>query len=761
MLKNYIKIAWRSLLKNRFFTLLNIAGLAVSLTVAILLLTYAKDQLSYNKDFSKVDNIYRFNMTMSPDYDTERWVALPNSVGPAMLAEIPEVTSQARLVRLNFGGTPSLRVNEENYIATNFYLTDAAFFDMFDFKFIEGSAEQAFQQTNSVVVAASESKRLFGDKPALGERIKVDQGLELHVAGVFQDLPNNSSFDGLYFTNIMDSWMGKNVYWSNASYETYCLLQQDANISSVEQRASALIEKHVPKEEQYFTQFNLQSMSDVYLRSTDLKHAISSKKGNINNIHVLFLLAFLIIGIASINYMNLATARFDNNAKEVGINKALGATKGQVQLRFYVETALINLIAVLTALALAYLLLPAFSALSETSLSAAQLFAPANSYLILALWLVISLVGGSYPALLMSRLPTLGLMKKWNRTNSSHNFIRKGLVVFQFTCSIVLIIGVIVMTMQLRYINEKDLGYQSKDMLSISIGSLSSTAKLNSLREAILSLNGTADVATLQSFPDYGESGKNIQRAGETGMGLPVATSVSDGAVSKPLGLHLLAGKDLPQRLADGDSTCYMLINEVVAQYLGYKNPEEAIGKTMETQMGKNSVITGVVRNFHFLDLKEAIGGYVYFNMHKPSESVNYLLVSISASDTKAYMEQVSRVYSEVVPEAAFDYEFLDEHLANHYRAENKTGQIIQLFSLLAIGIACLGLFGLAAFTAEQRKKEIGVRKVLGASTISIVRMLSNHFFTLVIIAIVISFPIAWWLFSDWLAGFTYRIAIP
>lgn len=761
MFKNYIKIAWRSLLKNRFFTLLNIGGLAVGLTVAILLFSYAKDQLSYNKHFSQSKNIYRVNMTMVPDYNSERWVNIPNAVGPAMVDEIPSVKDMARLVRLNFGGTASLRANNDNYITRYFYLTDESFFRLFDFKFIEQNTEKPFQSPNSIVISESESKRLFGDESALNKRILVNQNLELNVTAVFQDMPENSSFDGHYFSNIMDSWMGKQVYWANASYETYCLLHEDIDLASVEKQATALIDKHVAKEDQYYVQFNLQSIRDIFLHSNDLKHSISSKKGNINNVQVLFLLAFLIISIACINYMNLATARYNNNTKEVGINKALGASKRQIQLRFYIETALINLIAIVTALALAYLLLPLFNTISESSLSPIKLFSMSNIALFLIIWLVISLLGGSYPALLMSRLPILGLMKQWVRINNNNELIRKSLVVFQFSCSIILIVGVIVMSMQLRYINKKDLGYESKDLLSISIRSISTTSQLNSLREAIQNISGTTSIATLQSFPGFNESGKNIQRPGESGLGLPTLTSSSFGEVSSTLGLHLLAGKDLPKLLAAGDSTCYLLINEVVAQYLGYKNPEDAVGKVIATEMARNSLITGVVRNFHFLNLKEAIGGYTYYHMHFPNESPQYLLIRHTAIDKSYYLNAIKKAYNDLIPEAAFDYQYISEHLADQYHSENKTAQIVRIFSLLTIGIACLGLFGLAAFTAEQRKKEIGVRKVLGASTSSIMRMLSNHFFFLIIIAMLIAFPIAWWLFSNWLTSFSYRISIP
>lgn len=761
MIKNYLKIAWRSLSKNRFFSLLNIFGLAVSLAVAVLLITYARQELSFNKQFSKEASIYRVVMEANAEYNYEKWTTLPNSVGPAMLTDIPEVRSMARLVKLDFTGFGSVRANENNFSEKNIFLTDSTFFDLFDVEFIEGNRYSAFLHPKSVVISASKKNKIFGDEPALNQKIIINQQDTLNISGVFQDLPTNSSFDGDIFTNIMDSWMGKNVHWSNASYQTFCLLNANANPSEVEQKATALIDKYVPKDNQYYTRFFLQPLSKVHLYSTDLRDGLSARNGNISTVKTVFVLSFLIILIACINYMNLATARSQKNAKEVGVNKVLGAHSNQIKLRFYLETAIISLVAIILGLILASITLSVFNGIVGTDIPISQLFSLENTVISLAIWLTITLLGGSYPAFFMANIPSLSLMKNIVTQSSVAQFLRKGLVVFQFTCSIVLIIGVIIISLQMRHVAEKDLGYQSTNILTIPIRAINSTEKFNSIQQSILSLAGTESMATLQTFPGFGESGKTMHRPGETNEGLPVRTSSSRGEVLPTLGLNLLAGTDLPNNLAPNDTTCYILINEVVAAYLGFANPNDAVGQHIPTEMMPNSTIVGVVRNFNYESLKSTVGGYVYYRMNRPNEGYRYFLVRYDAQNVASYVAQIQQIFNQQLPDAAFDYQFLDEHIQSYYAEENQANKIITIFSLLTIFIACLGLFGLASFTAEQRKKEIGVRKVLGATTYKIVHLLSGNFVGLVFLSLIIASPIAWGLFSRWLQDFNDRISVP
>lgn len=760
MIKYYIRMAWRSLVKDRFFTLLNISGLAVSIVVAIFLLSYAQQELGINANFSKGNDIYRVNMKLSEAFNFEKWVQLPNAVGPAMLEDIPEVEAMARLVRHNFGGTSSLRWENQNFLVEDFYLTDAAFFDLFDFEFIEGNKETVFEKPNSIVISETQRKKIFGNHQALNQQLTINQDLHFTVTGIFRDLPENISFDGKVFANILDSWMGEDVYWSNASYETYVQLHPDADAVRLQKEATNLIDKYVQKENQYFTQFVLQPVSKIYLHSNNLEYGYSSKSGNISHVRLFFVLSFLILGMAAINYINLTTARSQNNAKEVGINKVLGADPKHIRLRFFMETATLVLIAVLLAVALAMLTIPWFNQLTGNQFTMAELLTPDHLLLFVGLWLFISLLGGSYPAFVMSRMPTLGLMKKWAGKNNLSEGIRKSLVVFQFTCSIILIIGVIIMNQQMRYVSEKDLGYQPQNVLSIPTSGFSSYQQVKSVQQEFRNLAGTKSVSAVQTYPGDGESGKTVYKPGDTGEGLPVLTNFSLNPIATTLGLDLIAGTDLPETLVKTDSTGYVVINELVAAYLGYANPQDAIGKKAGIDWIKDAEIKGVVRNFNFGNLKEKIGAYVFYKTNHPTEGFNYLLLNFEGQNASSYLAQVKEIFENRVPEAAFDYLFLDDYIKNQYRAENRSEAILTVFSVLAIFIACLGLFGLAAFTAEQRKKEIGVRKVLGASVLQIVQLLSQQFSQLILWALFISIPMGWWVFSEWLNEFAYRIQI-
>lgn len=761
MIKNYIKIAWRNIQSNRLFSLLNILGLAISLAVTMLLIAYSSQELSFNKSFEKASNIYRVNMETTSEYNFEKWSNLPNSVGPAMLTDIPGVEATARLVRLNFGSKASTYANNKSFAEKNIYLTDSSFFNMFDVKFVEGNAQSAFSKTKSAVISESQKEKIFGNQSAINKPLIINQNDTLNISGVFVDFPKNSSFDGDIYLNIMDSWMGKNVYWSNASYQTFCLLHPDANVSAVQRETTALIDKNVPKEHQYFTKFLLQPLSDIHLYSNDVKYSTYSKSGNINSIKVVIALAILILLIACINYMNLATARSQKSAKEVGVNKVLGAKKNQIALRFYAETAIISLISILIGFVLSLILISVFNKLIGSDLSSHDLINAKNLGLAFFIWLTITLIGGSYPALYMAKIPTLILMNKGNLKNNASQLVRKLLVIFQFTCTIVLIICVIIISLQMKHVQEKDLGYEPNNTLAISLNAINSQEEYNAIKNSIRDLSETESLVALQTIPGAGESGKNIHRIGDEGTGLPISTNSSDGPVVNALKLNLLAGKDLPVQIAKTDSTCYVLINEIVCSYLGFKTPEEAIGQYAKTEMSNSSVIIGVVRNFNFKSLKDPISPYLFYKMNQAPEGINDLVVRYASNNVSAYLQNLESIFKKTNPNVILDYQFVDDYLKNQYVSENRTNNIITSFSILTIFVACLGLLGLVIFIAEQRSKEISIRKVLGAGFSKIIYLLAGNFIGLVFIALFIAIPLGYWISTIWLNEFSDRITIP
>ncbi|WP_294184142.1 ABC transporter permease [uncultured Sphingobacterium sp.] len=762
MIKNYIKTAWRTIRANRFFSILNISGLAIGICVSLLLFAFIRQELSFDTMYPKAEHIYRVYMKLSAAYNEEKMLTLPNAVGPTLKSDITQVDNMVRLVKDGYGATASIGTGNDNFSEKQLYLADSTLFSIFDFQFIEGNARTAFSNKKSIVLSQSSKEKLFGKQEAIGKLISINQQDTVQVTGVFKDLPANSTLDCNMVMNIMDSWMGQNVYWSNASYETYILLKKGADLGSIAQEATKLIDKYVEKDNQYYTQFFLQPLSAVHLYSADLTSGVTTRSGNITIIRTLSVLALLVIIIACINYMNLATAKSQKNAKQVGVNKVLGATRRQLIIRFFVETATISLSAMLIGLVLAIILIPAFNLVGKTDMTIQHLL-NWNMLGILAIaWLVITLVAGSYPALFLSGIKSISLMNKGYNKQGQTILIRQILVVCQFSISIVLIIGISIMLAQISFIRNKDLGYQPENVVSISIRSLKNQEKLNTLGQQVQNLTNTVATTFAQSIPGFNESGKSTYKFTTDKQGLPTLSCVTYGKTINTLGLKLLAGTDLPNVIGRTDSTCYVLINEKVMKFLGYKTPEEAIGKHIVTEMSAtNSIISGVVRDFNYANLKSEIGGYTYYTMNASSESPRNLLIRYKTADLQSYMEEIKKIYTAIAPDAAFDFFFLDQHVQDQYDNEIRSSNVMTLFSFLTLFIACLGLLGLAAYTAESKSKEIGIRKVLGASVGSIIHLLSANYIKLICIAFLIAGPIAYYLSNSWLNDFVYHIDMP
>jgi putative ABC transport system permease protein len=760
MIRNYIKTAWRNIVANKLFTSLNIAGLAIGICVCITLFSCISYELSFDRMYKNSKNIYRINMQTTADYNYKVWAELPNAVGPAAVLYIPQVKTMARLIKHDFGATVSLKTDDKNFTEKGLYMADSSVFKMFDLSFTEGNARSAFTQRKSIVLSQSAKERLYGKAAALGKIIYIDNKDTLHVSGVYKDLPENSTIDCDMISNIMDSWAGKNVSWSNASFETYCTLQPGANIEQVQKQATALIDKNVKKANQYYTTFLFQPLTAIHLYSADIREGYSARIGSISTVKALLFLSLLVLAIACINYMNLATARSQKRAKGVGVNKVLGANRRHLLALFYTETAVLSFIAIIIGYFISFLLQPLFQNITGIELKPSAFSTVPILLSLLFTWIVVTLMAGSYPAFSMSRISPLVLMNKLKIKHSVADFIRKSLVVFQFSSSVILIISVIVILQQINYIRNKDLGYNPKGIVSVSIKAAQNKQQVSSFINDLKGMASVESASPAQSIPGDIESGKSIKKLTTDKEGYPVRTCITNGSIVKTMQLKLLAGSAIPQTLAVGDTNCYLLVNESVIKYLGYNTPQEAIGKYAVTEMSPRSIITGVVKDFNYQSLKNEIGGYIYYNTNKPSESITILLIRYNTQDLSHLMQQVQDKFKANLPNSSFDYEFLDTHIQNLYASEQHTARTATVFSMLAIFVACLGLFGLAASVAEQRTKEIGIRKVLGASVSGITRLLTSDFLKLVVISIIIASPIAWYLTDKWLMDYSYRINV-
>ena len=757
MVKYYLKIAWRNFRTSKLFSLLNLLGLSVAVAICIPLFLFICKERSFDSGYTNMDNIYRVNLTPHQKSD-ETWASVPNAVAPAMMRDIPEVRYAARMLKNGFGTPASLRVGQENFKEDLLYWSDPELFKIFNFQFTDGDSRNPLSEDNAAVINETEAKRLFGEGSPIGKTIVVDNGPSLVVRGVYKDLPDNSSIDPAIIGNFKSSRMSRSIYWSNASYETFCLLKPGSDIKAVNQKVAALTAKYIKDPTDRWFSLSLQSLKDIHLQSAHIMDTYISRIGDIKTVRQIGLLGLLILLIACINYMNLATAKSEKRSREVGINKTLGATRRQMVLRFYADTALMAFLAVLIGFVLSFGSIYLFSSISGSHLGLVELLGFPTILFLCIIWLLVTLLAGSYPALLLSGSSALQLLQKQPKAGGIDRVLRKGLVVVQFSCSIVLIIAIVIIYQQMRFIGNKNLGFTPSGVLMVNISGVRDPHNLESFTNQINNIPKVQSVAYMQTPPGFGASQRSLHKDGAQSP-LTLYTSHADAAVVPTLGLHLLAGKSLPRNLAKTDSVVYVLANKKVVDYMGW-TPEQAIGRKVDVDLGENAFIVGVVADFNYLSLKRPIEPYIYYAANDAPESFNALMIKMSTDQLAGTMDKIQSAFTKDVPSVAFDFSFLDTHLASLYSADRVMQRTVLLFSCLAIFVSCLGLFGLSAFMAERKTKEIGIRKVLGASNFSISKMLSLSFLKLVGLSIIIGIPIAVYLMRGWLANFEYRIHI-
>ena len=526
-------------------------------------------------------------------------------------------------------------------------------------------------------------------------------------------------------------------------------------MKSVENKMQQVLAQNVEKEDRWFS-LSVQPLREVHLYSAGYTDSYTSRNGDIKEVRNLSFLVVIILLIACINYMNLSTAQSQKRAKEVAINKTLGATIRNLILRFYTETAILTFLALLTGILLAVLTLPVFNNITGKNLELSSLCHINFLAGLLIMWVGMTLISGSYPALYLSGFsPILALKQSASKGNTS-GFIRKGLVVVQFASSVILIFGVIVIYQQMEFIRNKNLGFQPENVVMLDATAASDTSQIKTLLNDLKSQSSVLSVTRAQSFPGMSSSGRSIYKSPEDKKGMNLTTNDSQKGIVDVLKLKLLAGTDLPAKVP-GDTIVHLILNKKAVDYLGF-TPEQAIGMKVNAQLGNNSYITGVVDNFNFASLHEPMGAYAFNDAGM--EPKDFFLVRFKSSDIPKTMSGFEKAFRKAIPDTAFDFTFLDQYMNTLYASEQRMALVILIFSILAIIVACLGLFGLTAFTAEQRTKEIGVRKVLGASVSGITVLLSKDFLKLVFISIIIAAPVAWWVMTKWLQDFAYKINI-
>ena len=745
MFLNYIKIAFRTLLKNKGYSFLNIFGLAIGITCASLIFLWVEDELSFNKNFDKQDQVYYVPTNQNYEGEWRTFYSTPGPLAQDMLNDIPGIVKATRSSL-----EERLFVVGDNSITRSGRYADADFLEIFSLTFIEGNREDAFANPEAIVLTQETAEQLFGKgEKALGKVVRVSNKDNYLVTGVIENLPNNVSFPFNWvapFERYRDGAEWMTEYGSNFS-DTFVELAPEANFETVDTQVRALIGT---KEENTDDYAFLHTIKDWHLRSKFEGGEIVG--GRITYVRLFTIIAFVILLIACINFMNLSTARSEKRANEVGVRKAMGSGRGRLITQFISEALILSIIATIFSVVMLAILLPQFNLIIDKNLTLG-LANPMHIISLITVAIVCGLLAGLYPAFYLSSFKPVEVLKGLKVTEGSATLIRKGLVVGQFTISIVFIIVTILVYQQIQFAKNRDLGYNKDQLLSMRID-LDFIPKFNVVQQELIR-TGSVDNATLcnSSLLSGGNNGSGFTWKGGTDTE-DVLISFRNVTQSffDTTGMEIIEGRGFSETV-EADSTS-VLISESLAKMMGNESP---IGNVISRGDDVLEVV-GVVKDYVYGNMFDASDPVLF--MHFPSYT-RYMFIKTKAgvpiNEALSDIEAVMKTHNPAFP---FEYSFIDEAFNEKFKNEQLVGELSQIFAILAILISCLGLFGLAAYTAQQRRKEIGVRKVLGASVSGIVKLLSQDFLKLVLISIVLAIPIAWYFMQDWLQDYAYRIEI-
>ena len=748
MIKNYLKTAWRNLLSNKMFSLINISGLALGMTCALLIMLWIKDETRMDKFHANGKRLFRVMENQYYEGSISTFTATPGIFAENVVKDIPEIQLASQAL---WEEEPLFTVGDKFFKEKGRYV-QKDFLRMFSFKLVKGDPNTALARPDAVVISKKLAEKYFGHQDPVGKLINVDNEQNVIVTGVLDEVPKTSS---LQFDFLMsyDIWFKKNDWakeWGNNGPLCYVMLGPNASSDKVNAKIKNYLKT---KNKDSNVELFLQNYGESYLYS-DWDNG-KQTGGRIEYVRIFSIVAVIILVIACINFMNLATARSLKRAREIGVRKVVGAGKRQLIAQFMGESLFVSFLAICLSLLIVALLIPSFNALTDKKLEL-DFSNPFFLLLLLGLTLVTGIISGSYPSLFMSSLKPIIVLKGILKFNTGATLFRKGLVVFQFALSIVLILGMIVIYRQIDYIHNKNLGFAKEDLLYIPLeGALQKSYP--TFKDELLRQPGIKSVSSSQSGPlEVGSSTQGVRWPGkDTTKLILFSTNPITYDYIKTMGIQLKEGRDFDPSFSL-DTNNY-LVNEAALRKIGYKDP---IGKEL-TMWGDRGTIVGVMKDYHHNSLHVPIEPLILRLFKKSWNSYwGNVLVRTEKGKTKQAIASMEKTYRQFNPGFPFRYFFTDAEMLKNYKAEHTVSKLSKYFAFLAIFISCLGLFGLVTFTAQQRVKEIGIRKVLGASVSGIVRMLSKDFIKLVLLAAVIAFPVAWWAMNRWLGDFAYRVHI-
>lgn len=779
MLTNFLRIAFRNLVKQRIYTLINVLGLAVSVTACLLIMLYVRHETSYDDFVPEGDRVFKMGLERKYPNHATFYSAVPDGYAGAMRRDFPEVEATLHLLGPNNDVPITYEMpgqDAKTFEEDNIYFADSTFFEFFPVTLVKGDPRTALAVPNQLIISRAVAERFFGTEDPLNKTLKANFG-EFKVTGVYEKWPENSHLNFEMMASFNSSLFFNRENYISFNSHTYVKVKPGTDAKALEDKfpqmvdlyASAQIERELRQSwEDYKKAGNgyryfLQPLTSIHLDPTNLEFT-TTPSGNRRYVLGLSFIAGLILIIACINFMNLATARSASRAREVGMRKVMGSMKGQLIMQFLLESIILAVISTFLAVMAAYFLLPAFNTLVEKNLP--FVVDMTTVFFLSGFALVVGALAGIYPAFVLSSFNPVEVMKGSFSRSHSGLLLRNGLVVFQFMISVFLIVATLIVGRQMNFMQNKDLGFNKESVLMIDRAfqlQQSTEPFLDKVRSMPEVLSAARTSARVGNRDDV--FGQMFQPAGSTEV-LTVKSMVIDDDFGPAIGFSMKEGRFFSKETSD---SLNIILNETAVKTLGLKDP---VGQRLTNSdlfrgnenLSKERIFTiiGVVNNFHFQSLRDEITPLVIFNyeVFNRNPNSNYIAVRIKDGEQQAAIGKLEALWKELVPARPFSYEFLEDNLNQGYAQERQSGQVFRVFSGLAIVIACVGLFGLSAFTAGQRTKEIGIRKVLGASVPGVVLLLSTGFTKLVVIALVLAIPGAWYLMNMWLSGFAYRIAI-
>jgi putative ABC transport system permease protein len=746
MLKNYLKVILRNIRKHKGYSFINITGLAIGMACCLLISIWVLDELSYDRFHTNASLLYRVEEDQQYSGRVFHVTVTPHPLGPALVEEIPEIVDATRYV---WSGGLLFRYGEKAFFEYLIRAVDPSFFQMFTFPFIKGDKNRALESAHSLVISEDIAEKYFGEKDPLGKVITVNNTHEFKVDGVVKNVPHNSifQFDALIPYAFLETIGRTNLEFGNNSIGTYVQLSPNATMDQVNAKISGFIKAKVPDS---VTDLTLKPFTSIHLHSY---WGYEKDAGAIQYVYMFSIIALFVLLIACINFMNLSTARSSNRAKEVGMRKVVGALKSHLIRQFYGESMVFAFIALILAVIIVTIMLPVFSNFADKDLSWNVGGITAILIGLIAITFFTGLVAGSYPALFLSAFQPVKVIRGTLKSGTASSWFRKILVVVQFSLSILLVIGTVVVYQQLTYMKNKRLGWDREQLVYIrlrdDVREVYDTLKTE-LEKDPLVLNVTAS----SELPSY--IGSNSSNFDWEGKDPNFTTLISNNSVDfdfiDTLKIEMKEGRSFSKQYSS-DATSGFIINEEVANLMGR---DSVVGESCMF-FGRKGTIIGVMKNWHYQPVRNKIEPLA---IYIAPEGNRVMLIRIPSGDISESIKSIEQVWKRVIPTYPFEYYFLDERFDQMYRAEESIGTLLKYFTVLAVFVACLGLFGLASFTSEQRTKEIGIRKVLGAKVSNITALLCREFFLLVILSNVIAWPVAYFLMKSWLQGYAYRTSL-